>query len=52
MIVNDRIRDYLHSLESSQGVLLDTIEKEALEAYVPHHKKGDSVLAAHHGGRP
>ena len=48
MIVNDRIRDYLHSLESSQGVLLDTIEKEALEAY----KKGDSVLAAHHGGRP
>lgn len=35
MIVNDRIRDYLHSLESSQGVLLDAIEKDALEAYVP-----------------
>lgn len=35
MIVNDRITDYLHSLESSQGVLLDTIEKDALEAYVP-----------------
>lgn len=35
MIVNERITDYLHSLESSQGVLLDTIEKEALETYVP-----------------
>lgn len=35
MIVNERITDYLHSLESSQGVLLDTIEKEALKAYVP-----------------
>ena len=35
MIVNDRIRDYLHSLESSQGVLLDTIEKAALDGRVP-----------------
>ena len=35
MIVNDRITDYLHSLESSQGVLLDTIEKEAVEHSVP-----------------
>lgn len=35
MIVNDRITDYLHSLESSQGVLLDTIEEEAVRAYVP-----------------
>ena len=44
MIVNDRIRDYLHSLESSQGVLLDTIEKEALEAYVPIIKRETATL--------
>ena len=44
MIVNDRIRDYLHSLESSQGVLLDTIEKEALEAYVPIIKRETAAL--------
>ena len=44
MIVNDRITDYLHSLESSQGVLLDTIEKEALEAYVPIIKRETASL--------
>lgn len=44
MIVNDRIRDYLHSLESSQGMLLDTIEKEALEAYVPIIKRETASL--------
>ena len=44
MIVNDRIRDCLHSLESSQGVLLDTIEKEALEAYVPIIKRETASL--------
>lgn len=35
MIVNDRITDYIHSLESSQGELLDTIEREALMNRVP-----------------
>ena len=35
MIVNDRITEYIHSLESSQGSLLDSIEKEALDGYVP-----------------
>lgn len=44
MIVKDRIRDYLHSLESSQGVLLDTIEEEALKAYVPIIKKETASL--------
>ena len=44
MIVNDRSRDYLHSLESSQGVLLDTIETEALEAYVPIIKRETASL--------
>ena len=29
MIVNDRITDYIHSLESSQGSRLDSIEQEA-----------------------
>ncbi|MCD8170220.1 MAG: O-methyltransferase, partial [Clostridiales bacterium] len=43
-IVNDRIRDYLHSLESSQGVLLDTIEEEALKAYVPIIKRETASL--------
>ena len=44
MIVKDRIRDYLHSLESSQGVLLDTIEEEALKAYVPIIKRETASL--------
>lgn len=35
MIVNDRITDYIHSLESSQGQLLDSIEAEALKNRVP-----------------
>ena len=44
MIVKDRIRDYLHSLEPSQGVLLDTIEEEALKAYVPIIKRETASL--------
>lgn len=35
MIVNDRITDYIHSLESSQGELLDAIEQEAVKDRVP-----------------
>ena len=35
MIVNDRITDYIVSLESSQGELCDRIAREAREAYVP-----------------
>lgn len=35
MIVNERMTDYIHSLESSQGPLLDSIEKEALAQFVP-----------------
>lgn len=38
MIVNERIRDYICSLEKSHGVL-DEIEKEAREAGVPIIKK-------------
>lgn len=35
MIVNDRMTDYLHSLEASQGEVLDAIEKEAAKGHVP-----------------
>lgn len=35
MITNDRITQYIHSLESSQGDLLDSIEEEAVRTYVP-----------------
>ena len=31
MIVDNRITEYLHSLEKSRGELLDTIEKKAVE---------------------
>jgi len=32
MIVDNRITEYLHSLEKSRGELLDTIEKKAVES--------------------
>ena len=35
MIVDNRITEYLHSLETSRGELLDTIEKKAVEEGVP-----------------
>ena len=35
MIVDNRITEYLHSLEKSRGELLDTIEKKAIEDGVP-----------------
>lgn len=35
MIVDNRITEYLHSLETSRGELLDTIEKKAIEDGVP-----------------
>ena len=35
MIVDNRITEYLHSLEKSGGELLDTIEKKAIEDGVP-----------------
>ena len=35
MIVDNRITEYLHSLENSRGELLDTIEKKAVEEGVP-----------------
>ena len=35
MIVDNRITEYLHSLETSRGELLDTSEKKAIEDGVP-----------------
>ena len=35
MIIDNRITEYLHSLEKSRGELLDTIEKKAIEDGVP-----------------
>lgn len=35
MIVDNRTTEYLHSLETSRGELLDTIEKKAIEDGVP-----------------
>lgn len=35
MITDERITDYIHSLESSQGSLLDSIEEEAIRTWVP-----------------
>ena len=35
MIVDNRITEYLHSLETSRGELLDKIEKKAIEDGVP-----------------
>ena len=35
MIVDNRITEYLHSMETSRGELLDTIEKKAIEDGVP-----------------
>lgn len=44
MIVDDRIRDYLHSLESGQGALLDTIEKDAVRSGIPIIRRETGAL--------
>ncbi len=35
MIVNERVRDYIHSLESSQGELCDQIARKAAAENIP-----------------
>ena len=44
MIVNPRITEYIDSLESSQGSLLDSIEKEARMARVPIIRRETGAL--------
>ena len=39
MIVEERVIGYLHSLETENGELLETIEAEALEEGVPIIRK-------------
>ena len=44
MIVDNRITEYLHSLETSRGELLDTIEKKAIEDGVPIIRSDTAAL--------
>lgn len=39
MIVDERVVTYIHSLETENSEILETIEKEALDAYVPIIRK-------------
>ena len=52
MIVNDRITDYIRSLESSQGSLLDSIEQEAERERGAHHTQGNRSPFKDPGGSP
>ena len=44
MIVEQRIRDYLHSLEPDQGDLLEEISRKAIRDEVPIIKKETGAL--------
>ncbi len=44
MIVDSRMTDYLHSLEGSQGELLDEIEEEAVKDRVPIIRRETAAL--------
>ncbi|RGY97037.1 O-methyltransferase [Clostridium sp. AM58-1XD] len=44
MIVNDRITEYIHSLDRGNGELCDSIEKEALKGRVPIIRKETAAL--------
>ena len=39
MIVDERIRTFIHSLETENSEILETIEKEALDTFVPIIRK-------------
>ena len=39
MIVDERMTTYIHSLESPESEIIETIEREALETYVPIIRK-------------
>lgn len=44
MIVNERLTEYIHSLDRGNGSVIDRIEKEALENYVPIIRKETGAL--------
>ena len=48
MIVNDRITDYIQSLETSQGPVLDEIEKRGSGSVCAYHQKGDGSFFKNH----
>ena len=39
MIVDERMVTYIHSLESSESEIIETIEQEALDTFVPIIRK-------------
>ena len=39
MIVDERMRTFIHSLETENSEILETIEKEALDTFVPIIRK-------------
>ena len=39
MIVDERMVTYIHSLETPESEIIETIEQEALETYVPIIRK-------------
>ncbi len=44
MIVDERMTTYIHSLESSESEIIETIEREAIESYVPIIRKETQSL--------
>lgn len=44
MIVDDRMTTYIHSLESPESEIIETIEREAIETYVPIIRKETQSL--------
>lgn len=44
MIVDDRMTTYIHSLESPESEIIETIEREAIESYVPIIRKETQSL--------
>lgn len=44
MIIDDRMTTYIHSLESPESEIIETIEREAIETYVPIIRKETQSL--------
>ncbi len=44
MIVDERMTTYIHSLESPESEIIETIEREAIESYVPIIRKETQSL--------
>ncbi len=44
MIVDERLVTYINSLDTGNTSILDQIEQEALDSYVPIHKERDAAV--------